>query len=69
MLNYLIAMTAIFCLLGGWLAVQAICRHFSERHPEYGPYREEGKGCGSSCSCTGKCSARKNHSKIQQRAF
>jgi len=61
MLNFLIAVIVIFFLLGLWLVVMTTSRHFSERHPEYGPYREEGKGCGSSCSCTGECEFRKSN--------
>ena len=70
MLNYLIAIVAIFCLLAGWLVVQAICRHFSQRHPEFGPHREEGKGCGSSCSCSGgECKTRHSQTTTGQRIF
>jgi hypothetical protein len=54
MLDYLIAPLAVFGLLGGWLLVQATARAFARRHPEFGPAREEGGGCGSGqCRCSG----------------
>ncbi len=51
--KYLIAMTVVPLLLIMWLVVQRITKHFSMTHPEFGPHREEGGGCGSSCSCSG----------------
>ncbi|MET0091363.1 MAG: chemotaxis protein [Candidatus Thiodiazotropha sp.] len=62
MLDYLIAMTLIPLLLLGWLIVQSIARRFSKLHPEYGPHREEGGGCGSSCLCSsGSCQRQGDH--------
>jgi len=60
MIEYLTAIAVIFILMLGWLLVQAIARNFARRHPEYGPFREEGAGCGSSCGCAnkGQCSKR-----------
>jgi hypothetical protein len=49
--NYLIAVGAILCLLVGWIGVQQLTRWYSLRHPEFGPHREDGGGCG-----TGGCS-------------
>lgn len=73
MFNYLIAISIIFFLLALWLVVQAVCRHYSEHHPEFGPHREEGQGCGSSCSCSNKCNvAAKNktqHRPISDKHF
>jgi len=53
-INMVIAVAAILTLLLGWLAVQRLARLFAKRHPELGPAREEGQGCGSSCGCHGK---------------
>ncbi|MCU7904578.1 MAG: chemotaxis protein [Candidatus Thiodiazotropha sp. (ex Epidulcina cf. delphinae)] len=53
MIDYLIAITIIPMLLLGWLIVQSIARRFAKLHPESGPPREEGSGCGKSCPCSG----------------
>jgi hypothetical protein len=53
MWDYLIAMTVIPVLMAAWLFVQWVSRKFAEAHPEFGPPREEGGGCGKSCSCSG----------------
>ncbi|MGB0722943.1 MAG: chemotaxis protein [Gammaproteobacteria bacterium] len=55
--DYLIAMTAVPALFGGWLLVQSVTRRYSAAHPELGEHKEEGTGCGKSCSCSGsgKC--------------
>lgn len=57
-INMLIAITATLTLLIAWLLVQHFSRIFSKRHPEFGPVREEGRGCGSSCGCHGKKSCK-----------
>lgn len=63
MRDYLIAMLVIPVLFGAWIVVQRIVKEFALRHPEFGPPREEGGGCGSSCGCSGKkaCKNRDNH--------
>jgi len=57
MLDFLIAPLLVFVLLTGWIGVQWAARLFARRHPEFGPAREEGSGCGSSCMCSagGSC--------------
>jgi hypothetical protein len=57
MLDFLIAPLLVFVILTGWIAVQHIARLFARRHPEFGPNREEGGGCGRGCSCSagGNC--------------
>jgi hypothetical protein len=57
MADFLIAPAFILVLLGGWLLVQHMARQFAARHPEFGPAKEEGGGCGHSCLCTsgGSC--------------
>lgn len=59
LLKMVIAVGAILALLLGWLIVQHITRTFSKQHPEFGPPREDGQGCGSSCGCQGKNSCKK----------
>jgi hypothetical protein len=46
MIDNLICMTMIPLLQLGWLIVQSIARRFAQSHPEIGPPREEGAGCG-----------------------
>ena len=53
MYHYLLAVTLILAALGGWILVQQLARRFAERHPEMGPCREEGTGCGLGCQCSG----------------
>ncbi len=58
--NYLIAVGAILLMLVGWIAVQQVTRLYSMRHPEFGPHREEGGGCGGgNCKCKGGSSCRR----------
>ena len=59
MLDFLIAPLLIFVVLAGWILVQQAARLFARRHPEFGPAREEGAGCGSGCMCSGGGSCRK----------
>ncbi|KPK56253.1 MAG: hypothetical protein AMS22_01890 [Thiotrichales bacterium SG8_50] len=51
MAHYLIAVGTVLLVLVGWVAVQHIARLYARDHPQFGPYREEGGGCGSSCRC------------------
>lgn len=62
----LIAIIAVFCLLLGWLVVQSLNRLFAKNHPELGPAREEGQGCGTSCGCHNKASCKKQNSMKDQ---
>jgi len=55
-LRYLLAPAIVLLLLLGWIGVQALARRYANRHPEFGPAKEEGAGCGSHCGCgTGQC--------------
>jgi hypothetical protein len=56
MLTYLITIGLIFGLLSAWIVVQQAAKIYARRHPEFGPCREEGSGCGS-CS-GGSCGKR-----------
>ena len=53
----IISMAIILAMLAGWVLVQHLARTFAARHPEFGPVREEGGGCGTSCGCalSGRC--------------
>jgi hypothetical protein len=58
MINFLIAMTVIFLLMAAWILVQQAARRYADRHPEFGPAKEEGLGCGKTCGCKpGSCSS------------
>ena len=50
MADFIIAIVGIMLLLSGWLFVQFLARWYAARHPEFGPAREEGGGCGH-CLC------------------
>lgn len=59
LLNMGLAAGLILLALLGWIRVQQLARAFAARHPELGPAKEEGGGCGGSCSCSaGHCSAK-----------
>lgn len=52
LLKYALTILIILALLAGWIAVQHLSRKFADRHPEFGPAREEGSGCGGLfCLC------------------
>ena len=57
MINYLLAILIILLSLWGWVMVQDWSRKFAARHPEFGPVRDEGENCGTSCLCgkSGQC--------------
>ncbi len=53
--TYAITILIILGLLVGWVSVQHLARWFAARHPEFGPAREEGGGCGGLfCLCKDK---------------
>ena len=56
MFNLLITIIIIFSLLLAWIFVQQVARKFAANHPELGPVKEEGLGCGKNCGCKpGSC--------------
>ena len=58
--NMGLATGLILLLLLGWIRVQQLARDYAARHPELGPAKEEGGGCGGGCSCSaGSCSTKK----------
>ena len=61
---YLIPILIIFGVFAGWVLVQHLARVFAARHPEHGPAREEGGGCGTSCGCANwsQCTQREDNS-------
>ncbi len=58
LLRYFIAMFFLLSILFIWLMVQKLSRKFAADHPEFGPVREEGGGCGSGGKCN--CGSIKN---------
>lgn len=65
--DYLVAVTLVLAVLGGWIAVQQGSRRFAARHPEYGPHREC-VGCALSCVCEPASTDRKTTSTRKQQA-
>ncbi|MDJ0880459.1 MAG: hypothetical protein QNJ56_02315 [Gammaproteobacteria bacterium] len=53
MVDFIIAILAILMLLSGWIVVQHLANVYASKHPELGPARQEGGGCGKSCLCSG----------------
>ncbi|GBG13135.1 uncharacterized protein NMK_0673 [Novimethylophilus kurashikiensis] len=54
---YAISIVLLVLMMLLWITVQAAARRFAERHPEFGPAREMGHGCGACIDggCAGKC--------------
>lgn len=71
MLDIIIAIAIILLLLIGWIIVQQLSRQYAKKHPEFGPAREEGSGCGSSCLCNnGTCKKKQaQHDTSQDSTF
>lgn len=55
-MKFLFPVLALLAMLGLWVAVQTLARRTAEAHPELGPYREAGGGCGGGKGC-GSCRA------------
>lgn len=56
MVDLMLAISLVMAVLGGWILVQKLARDYAARHPEFGPAKEEGSGCGKSCLCSnGRC--------------
>mgnify|MGYP006865023956 CR=1 FL=1 len=51
--DFVIALLVMPLLLLAWLMVQWAARRMAAAYPEFGPAREEGGGCGTSCGCSG----------------
>jgi len=67
MLDIIIAIAIILLLLIGWIIVQQLSCLYAKKHPEFGPAREEGGGCGSSCLCNnGTCKKKQAQHDTQQ---
>ncbi len=67
MVDIVIAIGVILLLLFGWIIVQHLSRLYAKKHPEFGPAREEGNGCGSSCLCNkGVCKKKQSLDNPQQ---
>jgi hypothetical protein len=50
-LTYLAAIAVFFVMMATMIVVERIYRRFAANHPERGPYRKQGEGCGSCKSC------------------
>jgi hypothetical protein len=50
MTTYLLTIGLLLLLLLAWIVVQQVYRLFARRHPELGPFRKDGGGCGGCCS-------------------
>jgi len=55
MLNLLITIAIIFSVLITWVLIQQAARKYAANHPELGPVKEEGLGCGKTCGCKTGC--------------
>jgi len=56
MINLLVTIAIIFILLMAWVLIQQAARKFAANHPDLGPVKEEGLGCGKTCGCkVGSC--------------
>jgi len=59
---YAISIVLLVLMMLLWITVQAAARRFAERHPEFGPAREMGHGCGACIdSCAGRCGNDDDH--------
>ena len=58
MVTYAISVLIILGALAGWVGIQHLARASASRHPEFGPSREEGGGCGLLCLCRDRQSCR-----------
>jgi hypothetical protein len=52
---YLITIGIIFALLLAGIGIERLYRAFAARHPQLGPFRKNGGGCGS-CAAESSCS-------------
>ncbi len=56
--RYFLAMAIMLLFLFLWHFIQIQSRRLAKKHPEFGPAREEGGGCGGGGKCN--CSKHKN---------
>jgi len=59
-IKVIIVTVVILSLLLGWILIQHFSRLFAKKYPQWGPAREEGQGCGKSCSCSNKGTCNKS---------
>jgi len=58
LMNYLSALAVLLGFLGLWVGIQTLSRRIAASHPESGPFREAGAGCGGGCGVCGQsCSS------------
>ena len=52
LVTVIIAMLVILLALSLWVGITHLSRCYAARHPELGPAKEEGMGCGKTCGCS-----------------
>ncbi len=55
MINLIVTILIIFSVLIAWVLIQQVARKYAADHPEMGPVKEEGLGCGKTCGCKTSC--------------
>jgi len=69
--RYFVAMFFMLAILFIWIMVQRLSRKVAAQHPEFGPAREEGGGCGGggfggkrkcNCGSVKSCTRKKTRS-------
>ena len=54
MSTYLTVVALIFAVMLGGIAIDRLCGRFAPRHPQLGPFRKRGGGCGC-CAAKDGC--------------
>jgi hypothetical protein len=60
LIKVLSAVLALMLMLLLWIGVQSLARRSATRHPECGPFREAGGGCGGCGTATACAQARQD---------
>lgn len=72
-IRYFVAMFFMLAVLFIWITVQRLSRKVAAQHPEFGPAREEGGGCGGggkcNCSSIEQCTNPKIKHKVLKKKF
>jgi hypothetical protein len=65
LIKLFITVAALLLMLVGWVAIQSAARRTAERHPECGPFREAGGGCGGGKGCgSTTCASRPGNNEL-----
>jgi hypothetical protein len=57
---YIQTVSFVFALMTVFILVRNAARRYAERHPEFGPLREEGEGCGCGNKRCGESQCKKS---------